>query len=224
MEQLETVERTAEDREINFPPAEALEMHNPYPLLGQKVTIQKGGQLLLDNVSFQFPLGRRIRIVGPNGSGKSSLLEHIIKAGEGITLSKKVIFSIYRQMDYQLEGDLSLVDYLMRDSDYEEAVVRSVLHQLGFEQEEASKKTVENLSGGEAARLVIAKLFTDPSNVLVLDEPTNFIDIDTIQALESLMKSYEGTILFTSHDRYFLENTAQQIWRIEDKKLELLKY
>lgn len=180
MEQLETVERTAEDREINFPPAEALEMHNPYPLLGQKVTIQKGGQLLLDNVSFQFPLGRRIRIVGPNGSGKSSLLEHIIKAGEGITLSKKVIFSIYRQMDYQLEGDLSLV--------------------------------------------VIAKLFTDPSNVLVLDEPTNFIDIDTIQALESLMKSYEGTILFTSHDRYFLENTAQQIWRIEDKKLELLKY
>ncbi len=83
---------------------------------------------------------------------------------------------------------------------------------------------MENLSGGEATRLVIAKLFTDPSNVLVLDEPTNFIDIDTIQALESLMKSYEGTILFTSHDRYFLENTAQQIWRIEDKKLELLKY
>lgn len=103
-------------------------------------------------------------------------------------------------------------------------VVRSVLHQLGFEQEEVSKKTVENLSGGEVTRLVIAKLFTDPSNVLVLDEPTNFIDIDTIQALESLMKSYEGTILFTSHDRYFLENTAQQIWRIEDKKLELLKY
>lgn len=224
IEQLETVERTTEDRKINFPPAEALEMHNPYPVMGQNVTILKGNQLLLDNVSFQFPLGRRIGIVGPNGSGKSSLLEHIITAGEGITLSKKAVFSIYQQMDYQLEGDLSLVDYLMRGSDYEETVVRSVLHRLGFEQEEVSKKTVENLSGGEATRLVIAKLFTDPSNVLVLDEPTNFIDIDTIQALESLMKSYEGTILFTSHDRYFLENTAQQIWRIEDKKLELLKY
>ena len=81
-----------------------------------------------------------------------------------------------------------------------------------------------DLSGGEVTRLVIAKLFTDPSNVLILDEPTNFIDVQTIEALELLMKSYKGTILFTSHDKYFMERVAEQIWEIRDQRLNLVEY
>lgn len=221
--QLEKVEKITEARPIHFPQPKTLEMHNPFPIMGEDVTIKRGDKLLLDKVSFQFPLGKRIGIVGPNGCGKSTLLQHIVSDGEGITLSKKIVFSIYQQMDYQLKADDTMVDYLMQESDYEEALVRSVLNQLGFDQAETSNKALSDLSGGEATRLVIAKLFTDPSNVLILDEPTNFIDLQTIEALESLMLHYPGTILFTSHDQYFMKNAAQQIWAVEDRQLKLVK-
>lgn len=91
---------------------------------------------------------------------------------------------------------------------------------MGFSQTEV-RKPLSELSGGESTRLAVAKLFTVPSNVLILDEPTNFIDVQTIEALEELMRSYPGTILFTSHDRYFMRNVAEQIWEIRDKKLVL---
>lgn len=81
------------------------------------------------------------------------------------------------------------------------------------------KKAIGNLSGGEATRLVIAKLFSGSSNLLILDEPTNFIDVQTIEALELLMKSYKGKILFTSHGKYFVKNIVNQIWKVENKKL-----
>ena len=117
-----------------------------------------------------------------------------------------------------------MVDYLMEDTEFTEPIVRSVLNNLGFNQGEVSTKAISDLSGGEATRLVIAKLFTDPSNVMILDEPTNFIDVQTIEALENLMKSYNGTILFTSHDQYFTKNIAEQIWEINNQKLELIEY
>lgn len=223
VEQLEAVEKVQQDRTIQFPTPKSLEIHNDFPIMGQDITIKRGDNLLLDNVSFQFPLGQRIGIVGPNGSGKSTLLQHILAEGPGITLSKKVVFSTYQQMAYQLSSEKSMVDYLMQDTTFTEPVVRSVLNNLGFNQQDVSLKAVKDLSGGEATRLVIAKIFTDPSNVLVLDEPTNFIDIQTIEALETLMQSYTGTVLFTSHDQYFMENVADQIWSIEDGKLNLIK-
>ena len=192
--------------------------------MGQDVTIKHGDKVLFHEMNFQFPLGKRIGIVGPNGSGKSTLLQNILEEGSGITLSKKVVFSTYKQMAYQLSGEKSMVDYLMEDTEFTEPIVRSVLNNLGFNQGEVSTKAISDLSGGEATRLVIAKLFTDPSNVMILDEPTNFIDVQTIEALENLMKSYNGTILFTSHDQYFTKNIAEQIWEINNQKLELNEY
>lgn len=223
-EQLDEIEQVVMDKPIQFPDPKALEIHNDFPIMGHQVSIQKGDKLLLDQANFQFPLMQRIGIVGPNGSGKSTLLEHILHEGEGITLSKKVVFSVYKQMDYQLSGEKSMVAYLMQDSHYTEPIIRSVLNHLGFNQHEVSGKAIKDLSGGEATRLVIAKLFTDPSNVLVLDEPTNFIDVQTIEALETLMASYKGTILFTSHDQYFVKHVADQVWAIENKQLTLVEY
>lgn len=219
-EQLKVVDQATTDSPIQFPKIESLELHNPFPIMGADVTLQKGDKVLLEEASFQFPLGRRIGITGPNGSGKSSFLEWVLTDGEGIILSPKVVFSVYRQMDYKFEDEKSMLDYLAAESDYPEPVLRAVLNNLGFTQTEV-RKPVAALSGGEATRLAVAKLFTDSSNVLILDEPTNFIDIHTIEALEGLMRSYKGTILFTSHDRYFMEKMADQIWEIEDKQLRL---
>lgn len=223
-EQLEDVEQLQTTKKIHFPTPKMLEIHNDFPVMGHDVTIKRGDKVLFDEMNFQFPLGKRIGVVGPNGSGKSTLLQHILEEGTGITLSKKVVFSTYKQKAYQISDEKSMVEYLMEDTEFTEPVVRSVLNNLGFNQNEVSKKEIKDLSGGEATRLVIAKLFTDPSNIMILDEPTNFIDVQTIEALETLMKSYNGTIIFTSHDQYFMKNVAEQVWTVHNQKLELIKY
>ena len=220
MDQMGAVEKVVREKELKFPDARELEMHNPFPIMIENVTIQKGNRTLLDQVSAQFPLGKRIGLVGPNGSGKSSLIQHVLLNGEGITLSPKVVFSTYHQMDYKSLKGKNLLEFLAEDSDFQEPVLRAVLNNLAFSQVEIMKP-LDNISGGEATRLAIAKLFTRPSNVLVLDEPTNFIDLQTIEALENLMRSYKGTILFTSHDEYFMKNMAEQVWEIKDEKLLL---
>lgn len=195
-------------------------MYNDFPIMGEGVTIQRGNKLLLDEVNFQIPLGKRIGITGPNGSGKSSLLQHILSRGEGVMLSPKVVFSVYHQMDYKFIEGKSMLEYLAQETEYSEPTLRAVLNNLGFDQIRITRP-IANLSGGEATRLAIARLFTRPSNVLVLDEPTNFIDVQTIEALETFMLGYGGTILFTSHDRYFMEKMSEQIWEISDRNLFL---
>lgn len=222
IKQLGDVELEGDLKPISFPTSEELEMHNRFPIRGESVTLEAGDKRLLEKVDFQFPLGKRIAITGDNGSGKSTLLKYILNHGEGIILSPKVVFQTYQQMDYKFSQENSVLDYLLKQTEYPENTVRAILNNLGFTQTEISK-TLAALSGGEATRIAMAVLFVKPSNVLVLDEPTNFIDIQTIEALEGFIQSYPGTVLFTSHDKYFTEKTANQIWKIENKKLVLKK-
>lgn len=218
--QLQPVDKVEKEKTLKFNQPKTLMMHNDFPIRGENVTIKKGNKLLLEKINFQFPKGKRIGITGPNGSGKTSLLKHVISRGDGITVSSKVAFSVYQQMDYKYSREKNVLSFLSEDSDFSQTVIRSVLHNLGFSSLDMLK-FINDLSGGEITRLMIAKLFTVPSNVLVLDEPTNFIDIKTIEALEYLMSNYKGTILFTSHDEYFIENMAEQLWEIRDRSLIL---
>ncbi len=149
------------------------------------------------------------------------MLDAIVNDREGIVLSPKVAFSFYQQMDYKLLGEESMLTFLMKRTEYPERLVRSLLNNLGFAQLEINKP-LSALSGGEATKLSIALLFVQPSNVLILDEPTNFIDIKTIEALEKLIASYEGTVLFTSHDPYFVEKLAEEVYEMKDKQLHLM--
>lgn len=220
MEQLEDVDLPIEHKTIQFPEIKTVEIHNPYPVMLENVTIIRGDQILLKEVDAQFERGKRIAIIGHNGAGKSSLLSHILSKEEGVRLSPKVRFAVYKQMDYKLTEETGVLDYLRYESEYSESLVRAVLNNLGFDQSDTDRP-VSNLSGGEATRLAIAKLFTDPSNIIVLDEPTNFIDLSTIEALEQLLKDYNGTVFFTSHDKYFVDRVADQVWEINDQKLYL---
>ena len=223
IDNLDEIEMITKVQKIQFPDTKTIDIHNPYPIRGEAVIIEKGNQVILDNVDFQFKLGKRIGISGPNGSGKTSLLQYIIENNEGITLSPKVKFSIYNQMDYKCIENKSMIDYLLNESEYQESFIRAILNNLGFDQNAINKFTLD-LSGGEKTRLVIAKLFTDPSNVLILDEPTNFIDVETIEALEKLLNAYKGTVIFTSHDNYFMKKVADEVWGIENNKLILKEY
>lgn len=222
LSQIEDVERIKENKAIHFPIGKELELHNRFPVMGEDVELSAGSKMLLQKSQFQFPLGKKIAITGGNGTGKSTLLKYILGNKEGITISPKVVFSTYQQMDYKMSDTRSVIDYMLEQTEFPEKTVRAVLNNLGFSQTELSKP-VNALSGGEATRISLALVFVKPSNVLVLDEPTNFIDIQTIEALEGFIKIYPGTVIFTSHDRYFVEHLADQIWEIKDQTLSLIK-
>lgn len=203
---------------IQFPMSKDLEMHNKFPIMGRDITVTRGEKLLLDQVNFQFPLGATIAITGNNGSGKSSFLSDLVNGEAGFEISPKVKFGLYQQMDYKLQGDVSVLDFLLGKSNLTADKIRPILINLGFTIDEIVKP-VSKLSGGEATKVSLALMFVRPSNVIIMDEPTNFIDINTIEALEKFIQAYKGTIILTSHDKYFVNRVADYVYKIESQKL-----
>src|SRR5699024_11101218 len=153
-------------------------------------------------------------------SSDLTLLHHILKRGEGIAISPKAVIGAYQQMDYQFSKEETVFEFVKNRSGYKESKIRAVLHAMNFIGNDV-KKNVQNLSGGEATRLVLCQLFLGRYNVLMLDEPTNFLDIFCMEALERFLHGYEGTVLLISHDRTFVETVADSVYAIEEQKLAL---
>lgn len=221
VEQLEEVEEPKEEQIIRFHQSKALGLHNKFPIMADRLNLKAGDKTLLEESSFQFPLGKTIAIMGKNGSGKTTLLRHILSKREGVTISPKAVIGFYKQMDYQFTKDETVLGYMKDRSDHHESKIRSVLHAMNFTGNDL-KKEVRYLSGGEAIRLVLCQLFLGRYNVLILDEPTNFLDIYCIEALERFLKGYEGTVLLVSHDRTFVNRVADHTYVIENQKLTLI--
>lgn len=218
MEKLQEVKAVQENRKIVFRPSKALELHNKFPIIADRLILQIEDQVLLDEVSFQLPLGKTIAIEGPNGCGKSTLLQHIANQASGLTISPKVKMGFFHQMSYQSTSDETVMQFVRNRSEYDEGFLRSVLHLMQFVGSDL-QKSVKSLSGGEAIRLQLCQLFLGEYNILLLDEPTNFLDIHAIEALENFISSYEGTILLVSHDQAFIQNVAEVKYYIHEKKL-----
>ncbi len=218
IEKLHAVDGIREEKPIVFHQSSTLELHNKFPIMADRITIHVEDKILLEDVSFQIPLGKKIAITGNNGSGKSTLFQYIAEKGPGFTISPKAKIGFFKQMSYQFESNETVLLYLKNRSSYEEGFLRSALHSMGFVGTDLQKK-VKSLSGGEAIRLQLCQLFLGEYNILLLDEPTNFLDIQAIQALESFIESYKGTILFVSHDKHFIANIADVQFHISDKKL-----
>jgi ATP-binding cassette subfamily F protein uup len=161
--------------------------------------------------------------LGPNGIGKTTLLKLIlgdIEADSGdIQRGTKINVAYFDQMREQLDEEATLADTISPGSDFveignERKHVISYLEDFLFPPQR-SRSPVKSLSGGERNRLLLARLFARPANVLVLDEPTNDLDIDTLELLESLLQEFQGTLFLVSHDRAFLENTVTQVIAFE---------
>ena len=221
VEQLEAVDAPKNEQLIRFHQSDALTLHNKFPIMADRLSLKVGDKLLLEEASFQFPLGKTIAITGKNGAGKSTLIHHILQQGDGITISPKVVFGTYEQMNYQFNQDQTVMAYMKERSDYKDSKIRAVLHSMSFTGNDINKN-VRDLSGGEAIRLVLCSLFLGRYNVLVLDEPTNFLDVFCLEALEQFIKGYEGTVLLVSHDQTFISHVADMVFAFENNKLVLL--
>jgi len=177
-----------------------------------------GDKVVVDDYTTTILRGDRIGIIGPNGAGKTTLLKLILgemQPDTGTTrLGTNVAVAYFDQMRAQLDENASLVDIISPGSEWVEigGTRKHVMTYLGdflFSPARAGSP-VRSLSGGERARLLLARLFARPANVLVLDEPTNDLDIETLELLEELLQEYAGTVLLVSHDRAFLNNVVTQ--------------
>lgn len=170
---------------------------------------------LFQNVSFYLNRGETVALIGPNGIGKSTLLKILtgdLRPRSGsLTWGSKVKIGYYDQEQTHLNRENTVLEEVWSAFPHiEEARIRSVLGNFLFSGEDVLKK-ITALSGGEKARVALAKLMLEKANVLILDEPTNHLDLFSKEVLESALLDYDGTLLFISHDRYFLNKMAERI-------------
>ncbi len=197
----------------------------------ENVSKSYGDRTLINNFSCRIQRGDKIGLLGPNGVGKSTLLKIILgdlQPDSGtVKLGTKISVAYFDQLREQLDDDATLADTISQGSDFIEigGQRKHVISYLGdflFPPERA-RSPVKSCSGGERNRLLLARLFTQPANVLVLDEPTNDLDIETLELLEELLAQYDGTLFLVSHDRTFLDNVVTQVIAFEGEG-KLIEY
>ncbi len=185
----------------------------------ENVSKTYGAKTIVKDFSSIIMRGDKFGLIGPNGAGKTTLLKLVLgeeSADSGmIKQGTKLQVAYFDQMRAQLNDNATLADTIAPGSDWVEINgqrkhVMSYLGDFLFEPQRA-RSLVSSLSGGERNRLLLARLFAKPANVLVLDEPTNDLDIDTLELLEELLEDYAGTVFLVSHDRTFLDNVVTQV-------------
>jgi len=189
----------------------------------EHVSKSYGDKVIINDFSCRIMRGDRIGLLGPNGAGKSTLLKLILNklnpdTGK-VRLGTKLSVAYFDQMREQLDEEATLIETISQGSDFIE-IGKVRKHVISYLEDflfapQRSRSPVKTLSGGERNRLLLARLFSRPANVLVLDEPTNDLDIETLELLEALLQDYVGTLFLVSHDRSFLDNVVTQVIAFE---------
>ncbi|KNC15620.1 ABC transporter ATPase [Pantoea sp. RIT-PI-b] len=189
----------------------------------EDVNYSVGGKTLVKDFSTQVQRGDKIALIGPNGCGKTTLLRLMLdqlKADSGrVHCGTKLEIAYFDQHRAELDPDRTVMDNLA-EGKQEVMVNGKPRHVLGYLQDflfhpKRAMTPVRALSGGERNRLLLARLFLKPSNLLILDEPTNDLDVETLELLEELVDGYQGTVMLVSHDRQFVDNTVTECWIFE---------
>jgi ATP-binding cassette subfamily F protein uup len=184
----------------------------------ERVSKSFGGAPVVVDFSCRLQRGDKLGLIGPNGAGKTTLLRLFLgelEPDEGnLRRGTRLEIAYFDQFRAQLDPEATLADVISPGSDYVE-VGGTRKHVIGYLEDflfapERARSPVKSLSGGERNRLLLARLFARPANVLVLDEPTNDLDIETLELLEQLLQDYDGTLFLVSHDRAFLDNVVTQ--------------
>ncbi|WP_150463739.1 ATP-binding cassette domain-containing protein [Francisella sp. XLW-1] len=186
------------------------------------------GDFLFKDFSTEIQKGDKIAIIGQNGCGKTTLLNLLLgldKPTQGtVTLADNIKIAYFDQLRDQLDESLSIIDNVKEGSDFinidgKETHVITYLQKFLFTPERLHSP-ITHLSGGEKNRLLLAKILSKPSNVIILDEPTNDLDIETLEILEEMLISYQGTVIIVSHDREFINNVATSTIVFENGNLQ----
>lgn len=222
LDRMEKLDRPVMDRKGVFLSFEAAERSGRDAIICKEVTGSYASKKLFQKADMLVRFGERVGIIGPNGCGKSTLIKMI--AGEGCPEEGSIVIGSNVKIGYLEQGitfedeSRTILEEFKLTLNLTEGEARSRLARFLFFKDSVFKK-VSGLSGGEKTRLKLAELMYSDINLLILDEPTNHLDIDTREALEAALENYEGTILFISHDRYFINRLADRLYSIENHSL-----
>ncbi len=222
LDKIERVDKPTEDSQIHF----SLE---PRIVSGNDVLTISGlsksyGDLqLFSDLSFEIKRGEKVAIIGNNGTGKTTILkiinEQVAADGGEVRLGTKVHIGYYDQEHQVLNPEKTLFDELQDEYPYlDNTAIRNILAAFLFTEDDVFKR-IKDISGGERGRVSLAKLMLSEANLLILDEPTNHLDITSKEILENALNNYSGTVLYVSHDRYFINKTATRILDLTEQTL-----
>lgn len=190
---------------------------NPIVIRGEHISFAYDDHIVFEDADFMIKNGSKVALLGSNGAGKTTLLELISKR-ESVYVVPGVKIGYAKQNMSQIELDKTVLENVRRVSIQSESLSRIILARLLLSERDMHKKALE-LSGGERMKLSFAMLFVSDVNLLILDEPTNYLDIPSVEALEKMLKEYEGTLVFTSHDKVFVDRIATERLYLGDGKI-----
>ena len=189
----------------------------------KELSLSLGGKMLFENFSTTVMRGDRIGVIGPNGAGKSTLIKTLLGQLEPtsgqVRLGTNLELALFDQLRETLDDDASVIDNLQHGSDFVE-IGGGKKHIIGYLQDflfspERARGPARMLSGGERNRLLLARLFLRPANLLIMDEPTNDLDLETLDLLRDTLLQYQGTLILVSHDRDFIDSVVTSLWSFD---------
>lgn len=220
IDRLEKVDKPFEWDDIKMDYVLSEPIHRKQVLMAKKLTKTINERKLYEIESLKLPTGSKTAFIGPNGSGKTTLIQQLLSMDGEIDIPKQVKIGHFEQALEKLPEDKSVLEYVQKDSHLPQHLVRIILGRLRFFEEDVHKR-IGVLSGGERVKTALAKLLTGDYNVLILDEPTNHLDLEAISALEGLIRDYPGTALYVTHDRRFVEKTADHLWILDKETVSM---
>ncbi len=210
LEKLEIKDKAEFNKNIKMEFKSINEPVSKFLVKGKNLKLAFADRILFDGVEFDLIKGTKTALIGENGSGKTTLLKMIISEDKNIEIAPDVRIGYFSQKLDVLNNDETILQNIMNESIQSEWIARTVLARLLFKREDVHKK-VGILSGGEKVKVSFAKLLVSHCNLLILDEPTNYLDLFSIEALQEVLSEYKGTILFVSHDRRFVDVISDRI-------------
>lgn len=223
LSQLERVEAPKKEKSLTMETSLS-HMSGDYIMIrGMDVSAEINHQVLFYDSNFYIKNREKVAIVGDNGVGKTTLLKMMLDKESSIKVSPSIEFGYFSQeVDLLDDNETVLENVLSSMRDYNQTLARTVLARMQFFDRDI-EKPVSVLSGGECVKVTLAKLLLSDINTLVLDEPTNYLDIEAMRALEELLQAFEGTVIFVSHDREFINSVATKLLIIENKKINMFE-
>lgn len=220
IEHLEVKEKPKKQEGIKLDIIDSSKLHSKIIIEGYNINKSFGKKVIFNNAEFNIYNESKIALIGPNGCGKSTLIKMIMNNDDSIKIAKGAKIGYFSQDMSILQEDLNIIENVMESSIYDETFARILLARLLFKREDVYKE-INVLSGGERVKVSFAKMLLQDINLLILDEPTNYMDINSLEVVENALKEYDRTLLFVSHDRRFVESVAKQIMIVENYKINM---
>jgi macrolide transport system ATP-binding/permease protein len=202
--------------------ADSNKLHSKIIIEGKNINKTFGKKLIFKEAEFSIYNNSKIALLGPNGCGKSTLIKMILSSEDNIRISKNAKIGYFSQDMINLDKNLNIIENVLKSSIYNETFARILLGRLLLKGDDVYKP-VSVLSGGERVKVSFTKMLLQDINLLILDEPTNYMDINSLKVIEEALSDYDRTVLFVSHDRSFVNSVADHIMTIEDYKIRMFK-